>query len=84
ETETAQGASLRSPGEGREAGRITSEVFSPRLDARVALAVVKYDYLQPGTELRVFAGEREVCAARVTALPLVRGSWYAEETRGEA
>ncbi len=84
EAETAQGASLRASGEGREVGRITSEVFSPRLDARVALAVVKYDYLQPGTELRVFAGEREVCAARVSALPLVRGSWYAEETRGEA
>jgi folate-binding protein YgfZ len=84
EAETAQGASLRAPGAGREVGRITSEVFSPRLDARVALAVVKYDYLQPGTELRVFAGEREVCAARVSELPLVRGSWYAEETRAEA
>ena len=85
DAEAAQGASLlRAPVEGREVGRITSEVFSPRLGARVALAVVKYDYLQPGTELRVFAGEREVCAARVAALPLVRGSWYAEETRVEA
>jgi folate-binding protein YgfZ len=84
EAETTKGASLRAPVEGREVGRVTSEVFSPRLGRRVALAVVKYDYLQPGTELRVFEGEREVCAARVAALPLVRGSWYAEETRGEA
>src|ERR1044072_8758370 len=43
EAEAAQGASLRAPVEGREVGRIPSEVFSPRLDARVALAVVKYD-----------------------------------------
>jgi folate-binding protein YgfZ len=81
--ETFEGASLRAPVEGREVGRITSTVFSPRLGARVALAVVKYDFLQPGTELRVFRGEREVCAARVSALPLVRGSWHEEEARGE-
>lgn len=84
EAETSEGASLRAPVEGREVGRVTSAVFSPRLGARVALAVVKYDFLQPGTELRVFRGEREVCAARVSALPLVRGSWYAEGTRVEA
>jgi folate-binding protein YgfZ len=84
ETEAPAGALLRSPGEGREAGRVTSVVFSPRLKRRVALAVVKYDYLQPGTELKVLEGEREVCAARVSGLPLVRGSWYAEESGGEA
>ena len=82
--ETLKGASLRAPFEGREVGRVTSAVFSPSLKRRVALAVVKYDYLQPGTELRVFEGEREVCAARVSGLPLVRGSWYTEETRAEA
>src|ERR1043166_5788043 len=84
EPETLEGASLRAPVEGREVGRVTSEVFSPRLGARVALAVVKYDFLQPGTELRVFRDEREVCAALVSALPLVRGSWYEEEARREA
>jgi folate-binding protein YgfZ len=73
-------ARLRDSAEGREAGRITSSVFSPRLRARVALALVKYDFLAPGTELKVFSGETEVCAARVAELPLVRGSWY---TQGE-
>ena len=71
---------LRDCGDGREVGRITSTVFSPRLRRQVALAVVKYDYLRPGTELKVFNGDREVCAAHVSALPLVRGGWYAEES----
>ena len=71
-------ARLRDSAEGREAGRITSSVFSPRLNARVALALVKYDFLAPGTELKVFSGDTEVCAARVAELPLVRGSWYAQ------
>jgi folate-binding protein YgfZ len=67
--------------EGREIGRITSQVFSPRLGRRIALAVIKYDYLQPGTQVSVVAGEEageeEVRAARVAELPFVRGSWYA-------
>jgi len=67
-------------GDGREAGRLTSNVFSPRLGRRVALGVIRYDSLAPGTELRVFAGEDELCAARVAELPLVRGSWYAGES----
>ena len=71
-------ARLRDPAEGREAGRITSSVFSPRLRARVALALVKYDFLAPGTELKLFSGDAEVSAARITELPLVRGSWHAQ------
>ncbi|HEX9917701.1 MAG TPA: glycine cleavage T C-terminal barrel domain-containing protein [Pyrinomonadaceae bacterium] len=70
--------------EGKEIGRITSHVFSPRLARRVALAVIKYDYLQPDTQVSVVvAGEAEVAAAgeaevaaRVAWLPFVRGSWY--------
>jgi folate-binding protein YgfZ len=62
--------------EGREIGRITSQVFSPRLGRRIALAVIKYDYLQPDTQVSVVAGEEER-AARVAELPFVRGSWYA-------
>jgi folate-binding protein YgfZ len=73
-------ARLRDCGDGREVGRITSTVFSPRLRRQVALALVKYDHLQHGTELKVFNGEAEVCAAHVSELPLVRGSWYAEES----
>ena len=61
----------------REVGRITSTVYSPRLRRQVALALVKYDWLAPGTELRIFSGDVELCAAHVAALPLVRGTWYA-------
>ena len=68
--------------EGREAGRITSTAFSPRLRRQVALALVKYDFLRPGTELKVFAGGEQVCAAHVAGLPLVRGSWYARTSAG--
>lgn len=77
DAEPPRDARLRDCAEGREAGRITSNVFSPRLHARVALALVKYDFLAPGTELKLFSGDAEVCAAHVADLPLVRGSWYA-------
>ncbi|HEX8118772.1 MAG TPA: glycine cleavage T C-terminal barrel domain-containing protein [Pyrinomonadaceae bacterium] len=78
DSEPSADARLRDCAEGREAGRITSGVYSPRLRRRVALAVVKYDFLAPGTELKVFADGGEVCAAHVAELPLVRGSWYAQ------
>jgi folate-binding protein YgfZ len=64
--------------EGKEIGRVTSQVFSPRLARRVALAVLKYDYLKPGTEVSIVAAEAER-AARVAELPFVRGSWYAAD-----
>jgi folate-binding protein YgfZ len=57
--------------DGQTIGRLTSVAFSPALGRTVALGYVKYDYLTPGTELRV-AG----ATARVTPLPFVRGSWY--------
>ncbi len=75
---------LRDSGEGREAGRITSTVYSPRLGRRVALALVKYDFLAPGTELKLFSGDTEVCSAHVAELPFVRGSWYAETHEADA
>lgn len=64
--------------DGKEIGRITSTVFSPRLARRIALAILKYDYLQPDTQVSVVAGEAEL-AARVAELPFVRGSWYTAE-----
>lgn len=77
DAEPPSDARLRACAEEREAGRITSNVFSPRLRRRVALALVKYDFLAPGTELKVISGDAEFCAAHVAELPLVRGSWYA-------
>jgi folate-binding protein YgfZ len=82
DAEPPEGARLRDAAEGRDAGRITSRVFSPRLGRHVALALVKYDYLAPGTGLKVFSEEAEVGAARVAALPLVRGSWYEDKAEG--
>jgi len=38
--------------DGKNAGRITSVAFSPKLDATIALAFVRYDYLAEGTQLR--------------------------------
>jgi len=52
--------------EGKNAGRITSVAFSPKLDKTIALAFVRYDYLAAGTEL--MAAETK---AVVTDLPFV-------------
>jgi folate-binding protein YgfZ len=72
---------------GREVGRVTSSALSPRLGRAIALGVVKYDFLAPGTEVEVVEGEGEGAsvAARVAELPLVRGSWReGEEGAGGA
>jgi glycine cleavage system T protein len=64
--------------EGKEIGRLTSVTFSPQLNRLVALAYVKYDYLAPGTRVRVRSDETGL-AAHVAELPHVRGSWYTTE-----
>ena len=56
---------LKSP-EGKNAGKITSAVFSPKLEKTIALAYVRYDYLAEGTELKI--GE---LTATVKDLPFV-------------
>lgn len=52
--------------EGKNAGRITSVTYSPKLDKTIAFAFTRYDYLAAGTEL--MAGEMKVI---VTDLPFV-------------
>ncbi len=69
-------ATLIAPDE-REMGRITSSARSPQLQRTVALAYIRYAYLEPGTRARVVLSEREL-EARVQSLPLVRGSWFTE------
>ena len=76
------GAQVRSA-EGKEIGRITSTVFSIRLQKHIALAIIKYDYLAAGTRVVVVAGERE-SAAQVVELPFVRGSWYEASSASES
>jgi folate-binding protein YgfZ len=61
--------------DGKEIGRITSFIESPRLERTIALGYVKYDYLAAGTEVRVSSGAEDL-PAKVTELPLVRGSWW--------
>ncbi len=55
--------------EGKNAGRVTSVTYSPKLKSFVALAYVRYDYLSEGTELT--AGEEASVEAVVTKLPFV-------------
>ncbi len=62
------GDPLRS--EDRGAGRVTSAVWSPRMNAPIALAMVQRDFFEPGTELTVVHDGRAI-AARVTQLPFV-------------
>ena len=59
----------------QEIGRVTSTTFSPRLNRGIALAYLKYDYLAPGTEIKVLA-QSQKSAASVVELPFMRGSWY--------
>ena len=61
--------------EGKEIGWVTSAARSPRLNRWLALGYIKYDYLQPGTPVRIMRGDVEY-NAQVTELPFVRGSWY--------
>lgn len=57
--------------EDKEIGRLTSSTFSPRLGRTIALGYVKYDFLSPGTDVRVQSKR-----GKVAELPFVRGSWY--------
>jgi folate-binding protein YgfZ len=59
------GAELTSE-DGKNAGRITSVTYSPKLDKNVALAFVRYDHLAASTELT--AGDKSVT---VTDLPFI-------------
>ena len=68
--------------DGPEIGRLTSSTVSPRLDRTIALGYVKYDYLAPGTQVIIAAGDQQL-PAKVTELPFVRGTWY-DESEPEA
>jgi aminomethyltransferase len=59
--------------DGKEAGRVTSVTYSPHLGRTIALGYLKYDYLNPGTRVRVMAASAEE-TAQVTELPFVRAS----------
>jgi len=60
------GAELKSP-DGKNAGKITSATFSPKLGKTIALGYVRYDYLAEGTELIA-----DDFAAKVYSLPFLK------------
>ena len=60
--------------DGKEIGRVTSSTRSPKLKRAIALGYVKYDYLGPGTGVKILSADYETEGA-VTELPFVRGSW---------
>ncbi len=65
ESEAKSGDELKSL-DGKNAGKITSVAFSPKLEKFIALAFVRYDFLAEGTKLKF--GEM---AATVKNLPFV-------------
>jgi len=56
--------------DGREAGKITSSVVSPRLNHPIALAYLHRDFLQPATDVAV-KGRGGELTGTVTALPFL-------------
>jgi folate-binding protein YgfZ len=62
----------------KEIGSLTSITFSPYLGRTIGLAYVKYDYLAPGTKVKVIPAAEEI-DAQIIELPFVRGSWYDSE-----
>ena len=68
------GAIIRSD-EGKNIGRVTSTVLSPKLGRTIALGYVRYEHLDPGNRLLVGSGADEV-ATTINELPFDRGSWY--------
>ena len=68
--EIAPGDALESE-TGKAAGRVTSTVFSPALDKTIALALVRYEFLPPETELLVTRGENKY-KAKVSELPFIK------------
>jgi len=64
----ATGSDLTSP-DGKNAGRITSATFSPKLEKHIALAYVRYEFLEEGAQLYHLGGD-----AMVKNLPFIAGS----------
>ena len=70
--ETVGGGDVIRTNDDKEIGRITSTTFSPKLNRRIALGYVRYEYLAAETEVVVGKSRSK---AKITELPFVRGSW---------
>ncbi|HEX5874095.1 MAG TPA: glycine cleavage T C-terminal barrel domain-containing protein [Pyrinomonadaceae bacterium] len=56
----------------QEIGRVTSSALSPTVRKTIALGYVRYEHIEPGTNVVV---DPEI-NGRVKELPFVRGTWY--------
>jgi glycine cleavage system T protein len=56
--------------DGKEIGRVTSSVFSPKLERPIALGYVHRDYLETGTNVSIERNEERISGI-ITALPFV-------------
>ena len=56
--------------EGKEIGRVTSSVFSPRIKRAVALGYVHRDFLRPATNISIERDGKQIAGA-IAALPFV-------------
>ena len=63
--------------DGKEIGSVTSSTFSPSLGRTVALALIRYQFLDPGTLVIIEVAGTEV-PAKVAALPFISGSWRSD------
>jgi folate-binding protein YgfZ len=66
------GANIKSTDD-KDIGRVTSVTYSPRLGQTIALGYLRYDYLAPGTEVKIATANEET-RATVVELPFVRKS----------
>jgi len=57
--------------DGKEIGRVTSATYSPELESPIALGYLRYEYLAPGTTVKV-----DDVSGTVVELPFVRGGWH--------
>lgn len=76
--EVPAGSKVVHAGDGKEIGRTMSATVSPCLNRAIALSHIRYAYLVDGTEAKVIINEQEH-AARIVALPFVRGSWHGDD-----
>jgi len=67
---------LYSATDDKEAGRITSAAISPALNRTVALALIKYAYLAPDTQLIIKPDDGTRIPARVTKLPHIQNTTH--------
>ncbi|HKZ02877.1 MAG TPA: aminomethyltransferase family protein [Pyrinomonadaceae bacterium] len=60
--------------DGKEVGNVTSSTFSPALERTIGLALIRYQFMSPGTRLALETGDNKVHST-VAALPFVSASW---------